>query len=106
MSELKACPFCGEHPEMGFGSAPNMVGCRNHECPASGLWNKVESWNTRPLEAEMVRAARLEGAEAAIKEAFAEGDTYDLIAEGQRTEKETALDIVNATWPQEPKEKV
>ena len=47
MSELKACPFCGEPPVVGLNGYPR--------CPIPGIGTHaggmtVEEWQTRPLE--------------------------------------------------------
>ena len=47
MSELKACPFCGEPPVVGLNGYPR--------CPIPGIGTHaggmtVEEWQTRPIE--------------------------------------------------------
>lgn len=49
---LKACPFCGEYPELTLRGGYYRVECRNNICPArltASIDQRqiVEAWNTR-----------------------------------------------------------
>jgi hypothetical protein len=45
MSELKACPFCGQVAYKDFNEVRHL----NSQCPAWGFAS-LETWNTRPVE--------------------------------------------------------
>ena len=67
MSELKACPFCGEPPVVGLNGYPR--------CPIPGIGTHaggmtVEEWQTRPLEDALQK--RVEELEKSISEAVEE----------------------------------
>jgi len=77
MSELKACPFCGQQPKKviwrEYGKKPRkyfLYHCPNEECPS--YFTKpgsmtLEEWNTRPVEDKLqVRIADLVSANLAM----------------------------------------
>ena len=47
-NELKACPFCGEMPEV----LENIVRCKNMLCAIYGSVTDYDCWNLRPTEAK------------------------------------------------------
>ena len=57
---IKACPFCGEYPELELKGGYYRVECRNRLCPSrltASCKEKdiVDAWNTRlkPKKAEV-----------------------------------------------------
>ena len=49
---IKACPFCGEYPELKLKSGYWWIICKNSECPSrlNASVNKkdiIDAWNTR-----------------------------------------------------------
>lgn len=52
MKKIKACPFCGEYPELELNGGYYRIECKNRNCPsrlvASIKPNDIiTAWNTR-----------------------------------------------------------
>ena len=50
MNELKACPFCGEFPDVWDYESNKVVECKNESCPMYYEYNGsifLDVWNTR-----------------------------------------------------------
>ena len=53
MKKIKACPFCGEYPELKLKSdGYYWIVCRNHNCPSKLVASAdpkivISAWNTR-----------------------------------------------------------
>jgi hypothetical protein len=54
--ELKACPFCAGPTRDSFPEGDRMVSCDNPYCESGGTEMYPESWNVRPIEAELLAA--------------------------------------------------
>lgn len=59
MRKIKACPFCGEYPELTLNGGYWRIECKNRECPSrlvASISQKdiITAWNTRlkPKKAE------------------------------------------------------
>ncbi len=99
--ELKACPFCGG-PAKNDGTDSRIgqfwVECTKPGCRGMGPNCRSDevaanAWNTRPLPASAIQAARVEGAEAAIDTAIRAGACWC------KDKKAEAARIVSARWP-------
>jgi hypothetical protein len=82
MSELKACPFCGEIPETSkYGVLGNIgVRCENINCSQhTGGFMFIETWNTRPIEDALAdENKQLNGALLEIKELYILSPNFSL----------------------------
>ena len=52
MRKIKACPFCGEYPQIELKNGYYRIECKNRECPSrlvASINEKdiVSAWNTR-----------------------------------------------------------